>query len=181
MKQGNEPSLLVKTVRCSVSENNCRHPFWSRFNVSIICTLCIDVPERNRLFVELGHMLEYHLATAHWMASHSSVHSGPHHTYPDFLWISNYFFPDSKISTSARTHFQIEFACPLAGKTKFKQCGFPARRRLFLCEELCLVTVLLWHSKTSVICRGIYCSLRPGLFDFGGFLFVARLLFLFWN
>ena len=65
MKQSKEPSLLVKTVRCSVSENNCRHPFWPRFNVSIICTLCIDVPERNRLFVELGHMPEYHLATAH--------------------------------------------------------------------------------------------------------------------
>ena len=38
-----------------------------------------------------------------------------------------------------------------AGKTKFKQCNFPDRRRLFLCEELCLATVLLWHSKT-VIC-----------------------------
>ena len=39
------------------------------------------------------------------------------------------------------------------GKTKFKQYNFPDRRRLFLCEELCLVTVLLWHSKTSVICN----------------------------
>ena len=26
MKQSKEPSLLVKTVRCSVSENNCRRP-----------------------------------------------------------------------------------------------------------------------------------------------------------
>ena len=33
-----------------------------------------------------------------------------------------------------------------------KQCRLPDRRRLFLCEELCLVTVLLWHSNTSVIC-----------------------------
>ena len=39
-----------------------------------------------------------------------------------------------------------------AEKTKFKQCSFPDGRRLFLCEELCLVTVLLGHSKTSVIC-----------------------------
>ena len=39
------------------------------------------------------------------------------------------------------------------GKTKFKQCSFSDGRRLFLCEELCLVTVLLWHSKTSVICK----------------------------
>ena len=38
-----------------------------------------------------------------------------------------------------------------AGNMKFKQCSFPDRQRLFLCEELCLVTVLLWHSKTSVI------------------------------
>ena len=94
-----------------------------------------------------------------------------------YFWIRNYFFPRSKISTSTRIHFQMEFARPLAGKTKFKQCSFPARRLLFLCEELCLVTVLLWHSKTSVISRGIYCSLWPGLFDFGGFLFVAQLLF----
>ena len=37
------------------------------------------------------------------------------------------------------------------GNMKFKQCSFPDRQRLFLCEELFLVTVLLWHSKTSVI------------------------------
>ena len=77
--------MLVKTVRCSVSENNCRHPFWPCFNVSIICTLCIDVRGTNRLLVELGHMPEYNLATAHWMASHPSVHSGLLHTYPDII------------------------------------------------------------------------------------------------
>ena len=85
MKQSKEPLLLVNTVRCSFSENNCRHPFWPGFKVSTICTLCIDVPEMNRLFVELGHMLEYHLATAHWMASHPSVHSGPLHAYLDIF------------------------------------------------------------------------------------------------
>ena len=37
------------------------------------------------------------------------------------------------------------------GKTKFKECSFPDRRQIFLCKEVCLVTVLLWHSKTSVI------------------------------
>ena len=85
MKLSKEPSLLVKTVRCSVSENVCRHPFWLRFNVSIICRLCIDVPETDRFFVKLGHMLEYHLATAHWMASHPSVYSRPLLTYPDIF------------------------------------------------------------------------------------------------
>ena len=77
MKLSKEPSDNSSS-QC-VSENNCRHPFWPRFNVSIICALCADVPETNRLFVhvELGHMLEYHLATAHWMASHSIVHSSP--------------------------------------------------------------------------------------------------------
>ena len=29
----------------------------------------------------LGHMLEYHLATAHWKASHPIVHPGPLDTY----------------------------------------------------------------------------------------------------
>ena len=27
---------------------NYRHPLWPRFNVSVICTICIDVPETNR-------------------------------------------------------------------------------------------------------------------------------------
>ena len=35
-----------------------------------------------------------------------------------------------------------------AGKTKFKQCSFPDRRRLFLCEGVCLVTALFMHSKS---------------------------------
>ena len=39
-----------------------------------------------------------------------------------------------------------------AGKTKFKQCSFPDRRRPFLCEKLSLVTVLLRRLNTSVIC-----------------------------
>ena len=78
------------------------------------------------------------------------------------------------------------------GNMKFKQCSFPDRQRLFLCEKLCLVTVLLWHSKTSVIASyklwgwfnrwwQIYCSLRPGSFDFAGLLFITQLLFLFWS
>ena len=104
MKQSKEPSLFVKTVRCSVSENNCRHPFWPRFNVSINCTLCIHVPERNRLFVELGHMLEYHLATAYWMASHSIVHSGPLHTYPDIFESATISF---RVQKYPRPHVSI--------------------------------------------------------------------------
>ena len=65
-----------------VSENSYCHPFWQRLNVSIICTLCIDVPETDRLFVELGHLLEYHSKTAHLVANHPIVHPGPLHTYP---------------------------------------------------------------------------------------------------
>ena len=104
-----------------VSENNYCHPFWPRFNVSIICTICIDVPETDRLFVELGHMLEYHLATAHLVANHPVVHSGPLHTYPGIVWIRNYLFPDSKISTSTRIHFEIEFTrthCSAQGSSR---------------------------------------------------------------
>ena len=85
MKLSKKPSLLVKTVRCSVAENVCRHPFWPCFNVNIICRLYIDVPETEMFFVKLGHMLEYHLATAHWMASHPSVHLRPLHRYPDIF------------------------------------------------------------------------------------------------
>ena len=63
------------------------------------------------------------------------------------------------------------------GFSKFKQC-FPDRRRRLLCKYVCLVTVLLWHSNTSVLWRWRWfnrlwrmcCSLRPVLF-------VAQLLF----
>ena len=56
---------------------------------------------------------------------------------------------DDDASQPRQTGPRVSFS---AGKTKFKQCSFPDGRRLFLCEELCLVTVLLGHSKTSVIC-----------------------------
>ena len=56
---------------------------------------------------------------------------------------------DDVASQPRQTGPRVSFS---AGKTKFKQCSFPDRRRLFLCEELCLVTVFLGHSKTSVIC-----------------------------
>ena len=54
----------------------------SRPEVSIIVHFELDT---NRLFVELGHMLEYHLATAYCLASHSIVHSSPLHTYSDIF------------------------------------------------------------------------------------------------
>ena len=81
----------LRSLHC-VSENNYGHPFWPRFNVSVICTICIDVPETDRLFVELGHMLEYHLATAHWVANHPIVHSGPLHKYPGFYESATIYF-----------------------------------------------------------------------------------------
>ena len=96
---------------------------------------------------------------------------------------------DDDVSKPRQTGPRVLFS---AGNMKFKQCSFPDRQRLFLCKELCLVTVLLWHSKTSVIASHklwrwfnwrwrIYCSLRPGSFDFGGLLFITQLLFLFWK
>ena len=67
------------SLQC-VSEDNCRHRLRPRFNAGItillsFCRLCIDIPETNMPFVELGHVLKYHLATVGEMARHSSVHS----------------------------------------------------------------------------------------------------------
>ena len=112
MKQSKEPSLLVKTVRCNVSKNNCRHPFWYRFNVSIICTLCTNVPETDKLFVGLGHMLEYHLATLTGKQAIQSFIQAPS-TRIRVLMNPQHLYPGSKIPTSTRIHqFQIEFARP---------------------------------------------------------------------
>ena len=52
------------------------------------------------------------------------------------------------VSQPRQTSPRVSFT---AGKTKFKQWSFPDRQRVFLSETFCLVTVLLWHSKTSVI------------------------------
>ena len=39
--------------------------------------------------------------------------SGPVHTYPNwYVWIRNFFFPDSKISMSRRIRINIGFALP---------------------------------------------------------------------
>ena len=70
---------------------------------------------------------------------------------------------DNDASQPRQTGSRVSFS---AGKTKFKQCSFPDRRRLFPCKELCLVTDLLWHSKTSVIC----ISFDDGLIDDGKFI-----------
>lgn len=89
MKQNKEPSLIVimKTVGFSVSLKIFAAILFGRVltQVSFVDFNYTDVPETNRLFVELGHMLEYHLGTAHWMANHPSVHSGPLHMYPDIF------------------------------------------------------------------------------------------------
>ena len=55
---------------------------------------------------------------------------------------------DDDASQSRQTGPKVSFS---AGKTKFKQCSFPDRRRLFLCEGVCPVTALFMHSKSSVI------------------------------
>ena len=62
---------------------------------------------------------------------------------------------DDDASKPRQTGPRVSFS---AGKTKFKQCCFPDRRRLFLCD-------LLFFSTTWII----------------RFLFVAQLLFWFWN
>ena len=55
---------------------------------------------------------------------------------------------DDDASQTRQTGSRASFS---ARKTKFKQSSFPERRRLFLFEKVCLVAVLLWHSRTSVI------------------------------
>ena len=57
-------------------------------------------------------MHEYHLATAHWVANHPIVHSGPLPYVSGYLRIHNYLFPASKISTPTRIHFETEFSRP---------------------------------------------------------------------
>ena len=67
------------SLQC-VFEDSCRHRLRPRFNADIIilfnfCRLSIDFSETNRPFGEVGHVLQYHLATAHEMVRHPSVHS----------------------------------------------------------------------------------------------------------
>ena len=58
-----------------------------------------------------------------------------------------------------------------AGKTKFKQCSFPGRRRLFLCEELCLVMAFKGFRNLNLI------SYNDGLIDDGEFIFFYDLYY----
>ena len=63
-----------------VFEDNCRHPVRSLLTqVSLHYLIFVDFAlifsETNRPFVEVGHVLEYHLATAREMARHQMIHS----------------------------------------------------------------------------------------------------------
>ena len=42
--------------------------------------------------VEIGDMLEYYLATAHWVANDPIVHSGLLHTYPGIYESATIYF-----------------------------------------------------------------------------------------
>ena len=58
-----------------------------------------------------------------------------------------------------------------AGKTKFKQCSFPGRRRLFLCEELRLVMAFKGFRNLNLI------SYNDGLIDDGEFIVLYDLYY----
>ena len=64
-------------------------------------------------------------------------------------------------SQSRQTGPRVSFS---AGKTKFKQCSFPERRR----EGVCLVTVLLRAFKD--LCNLHLISYEDGLIDSGKFI-----------
>ena len=49
-------------------------------------------------------MLEYHLATAHWVANHPIIHSGPLHTYPGIYESATIYF---RIQKFPRPHVFI--------------------------------------------------------------------------
>ena len=66
------------SLQC-VFEGSWRHRLRSPFNAGIIilfnfCRLALIFSETNRPFGEVGHVLEYHLATAREMVRHPSVH-----------------------------------------------------------------------------------------------------------
>ena len=64
------------------------------------------------------------------------------------------------------TGLRVSFS---AGKTKFKQCSFPDRRRLFLCEEVCLICYSLVMAFKDL--RNLHLiSYDDGLIDGGKFI-----------
>ena len=66
---------------------------------------------------------------------------------------------DDDASQPRQTGSRVSFS---EGKTKFKQCNFPDRRRLFLCKEQ---SILLWHSKKFTSYK-----LLDGLIDDGKYI-----------
>ena len=72
---------------------------------------------------------------------------------------------DDDASQSRQKGPRVSFS---AGKTKFKQCSFPDRRRIFLCEQVCLVTVLL--RAFTDLCNLHLISYDDGLIDSGKFI-----------
>ena len=50
----------------------------------------------------------------------TSLPHGPRPHVSRYFWIGNFFFPDSKISTSTRIRIQIKFARPLVSRTRIQ-------------------------------------------------------------
>ena len=50
----------------------------------------------------------------------TSLPHGPRPHVSRYFWIRNFFFPDSKISTSTRIRIQIKFARPLVSRTRIQ-------------------------------------------------------------
>ena len=78
---------------------NGKLPFQAR---SVLLSPARDTPEVVNLFEGLYQIVQ--LFTPH-----------PH--VSGYFWVRNFFFPNSKISTSTRIRIQIEFACPHVSDT----------------------------------------------------------------
>ena len=72
---------------------------------------------------------------------------------------------DDDASQSRQKGPRVSFS---AGKTKFRQCSFPDRGRLFLCGEVCVVTALLRAFK--YLCNLHLIIYDGGLIDSGKFI-----------
>ena len=73
---------------------------------------------------------------------------------------------DYDASQPRQTGLRVSFS---AENTKFKQCSFPDRRRLFLCEEVCLICYSLVMAFKDL--RNLHLiSYDDGLIDGGKFI-----------
>ena len=58
-------------------------------------------------------MIDYHLATAHWVANHPIVHSGPLHKYPGIYESATIYFQIQKFPRPHVSGFTLVPRAPL--------------------------------------------------------------------